>query len=199
MPPRRPPPPPPPPPPVRPPRDLPPLGQLSIRFVLMGMADDETDEGDDGMGWDEVDVKERVGFEKEEEDTKVDGEETNLVVKEEEEGEEMGNEENVFVTTGADDDTMVGDRKDDDDDDDDVGIGKDDDCVNVVVVLEEGDVNEVAGDRLAKNLAPLRGDTDSPATATARSVTKQSLILFDLRVQCRVDIVGRNYGDLSSS
>lgn len=146
-----------------------------------------------GIGWDEVDVKdvdvkEGVGFEIEDDDTKEDGEDTNLVLGEEtnlvfgedtnlvleEEEEEMGNEENVFVTSGADGDTMAGDRKDE--------VGKDGDCENVVVrVREDGDESEVAGDRLAKNLAPQRGDTDSPATA--RRVTKESLILPDLRVQ----------------
>lgn len=183
-----------PPPPVRPPRDLPPLGEVSIRFVLTGTEDEENDEDEEiGIGWDEadvkdVDVKEGVGFEIEDDDTKEDGEDTNLVLGEEtnlvfgedtnlvleEEEEEMGNEENVFVTSGADDDTMAGDRKDE--------VGKDGDCENVVVrVREDGDESEVAGDRLAKNLAPQRGDTDSPATA--RRVTKESLILPDLRVQ----------------
>lgn len=109
-------------------------------------------------------MNERVGLDIDEgDDAKEEGEEMNLVLEEEEEEEETGNEENVFVTTGADDDTMVGDRKDDDDG------GKDDDCKNVVVRVE-GEENEVAGDRLAKILAPQRGDTDSPATA--RRVTK---------------------------
>ena len=158
-PPRRPPPAPSPPPPVSPARDLPPLGEVTITFVRRGTEGDE-------IGWDEVDVNERVGLEKDEDDdAKEEGEEINLGFEgeEEEEEEETGNEENVFVTTGADDDTMVGDRKDDDDG------GKDDDCKNVVVRVE-GEENEVAGDRLAKILAPQRGDTDSPATA--RRVTK---------------------------
>ena len=124
--------------------------------------DDEGEEEANEVGCDEVEVKERIGLEKEEEeDAKEEGEETNLVLEE----EEMGNEENVFVFTGAEDDTMVGARKDEDDDD----AGKAEDCVNVVV-REEGEVNELAGDRLAKIRAPQRGGADSPATA--RSATK---------------------------
>ena len=126
----------------------------------MGTKGDENEEEDDEIGWDEVDVKDRIGFEKEweeDDDTKeVGGEDTNLVLDEEE--EEMGNEEIVFVSTGADDDTTDGDRKDEDDD-----VGEDDDCVNVVV-REEGDANEVAGDRLVKILAPQRGGAESAAT-----------------------------------
>ena len=141
-------------PPVRPLRDLPPLAEVSIRVIRVGTEDDEEEENE--VGCDEVEVKERIGLAKEE------GEETNLVLEE----EEMGNEENVFVFTGAEDDTMVGARKDEDDDDD---AGKAEDCVNVVV-REEGEVNELAGDRLAKIRAPQRGGADSPATA--RSATK---------------------------
>ena len=141
-------------PPVRPLRDLPPLGEVSIRVIRVGTEDDE--EGENEVGCDEVEVKERIGLAKEEE-----GEETNLVLEE----EEMGNEENVFVFTGDEDDTMVGDRKPEDEDD----AGKVEDCVNVVV-REEGEMNELAGDRLAKIRAPQRGGADSPATA--RSATK---------------------------
>ena len=128
-------------------------------MIRVGTEDDEEEENE--VGCDEVEVKERIGLAKEEEDAKEEGEETNLVLEE----EEMGNEENVFVFTGAEDDTMVGARKDEDDDD----AGKAEDCVNVVV-REEGEVNELAGDRLAKIRAPQRGGADSPATA--RSATK---------------------------
>ena len=122
------------------------------------MEDDEEEENE--VGCDEVEVNERIGLEKEE-DAKEEGEETNLVLEE----EEMGNEENVFVFTGDEDDTMVGDWKDEDEDD----AGKVEDCVNVVV-REEGEMSELAGDRLAKIRAPQRGGADSPATA--RSATK---------------------------